>query len=165
MCYADYVRRNPVPRSYGADAFGTCVLNALRIAGTLLGENVFSDTVVANFKGSTKDMNWKDICDLFRSCAIDRKNAGLPQLAFNGKASNVLNTTVIGFRDFSLQSGVYFCGAFNHQNIGHSFVLEVEGNGTNWVDDPLQGTERIAYTKERAHWIRRWNFIIPFQFR
>ncbi len=55
LCYADYVRRNPLPRSYGADAFGTCVLNALRIAGTLIGENVFSDTVVANFKCSTKD--------------------------------------------------------------------------------------------------------------
>lgn len=74
---------------FGADGFGTCVVNARRIAGKLIGDmELFNAKTVKESFYSTvaQDMKWKDIVRLLKTRQILRKANSMALLQLNRRS-------------------------------------------------------------------------------
>ncbi|KAI9986756.1 hypothetical protein PInf_025713 [Phytophthora infestans] len=138
----------------GADMEGLCIFHALKRAAQLTGR---PDTVtrkdiddfvehqrISRGEDFTKGASWKVVLVFLRRLRGSGRDfiyraIALDNFAVPGRRGvRVLN-------EIKLKNGVYVVAAYSHQNVGHAFVLTVQGNGRLIYDleegKPLESAE------------------------
>ncbi|KAL3666181.1 hypothetical protein V7S43_008969 [Phytophthora oleae] len=150
----------------GADIQGLCVFNALRRAAELSGrpdivtqrdiDDFVADQLASRGEDLTKGTSWKVVLVFLRRL----RDAGRD---FIYRAIALDNFAVAGrrgvrvLREIKLKKGVYIVAAYNHQNIGHAFVLTVQGK-TRLIYDLDEGKP----VESAENWIDFYAFVRPF---
>ncbi|KAL3667486.1 hypothetical protein V7S43_007707 [Phytophthora oleae] len=150
----------------GADIQGLCVFNALRRAAELSGhpdivtqrdiDDFVADQLASCGEDLTKGTSWKVVLVFLRRL----RDAGRD---FIYRAIALDNFAVAGrrgvrvLREIKLKKGVYIVAAYNHQNIGHAFVLTVQGK-TRLIYDLDEGKP----VESAENWIDFYAFVRPF---
>ncbi|ETO68898.1 hypothetical protein F444_14373 [Phytophthora nicotianae P1976] len=150
----------------GADMDGLCIFNALRRAAELTGrpdivinqdiEDFVEHQKISRGEDLTKGTSGKIVLVFLRRLRDDGRDFIYRTIALD-------NFAVAGRRgvrvlsEIKLKNGVYVVAAYNHQSIGHAFVLTVHGE------------KRLIYDLEEGKpiesaddWIDFYAFVRPF---
>ncbi|KAL3668637.1 hypothetical protein V7S43_005938 [Phytophthora oleae] len=150
----------------GADIQGLCIFNALRRAAELSGrpdivtqrdtDDFVADQLASRGEDLTKGTSWKVVLVFLRRLRDAGRDFIYRAIALDNFAVACRRGVRVP-REIKLKKGVYIVAAYNHQNIGHVFVLTVQGK-TRLIYDLDEGKP----VESAENWIDFYAFVRPF---
>ncbi|ETP46235.1 hypothetical protein F442_07481 [Phytophthora nicotianae P10297] len=144
--------RRTVPTLIGANAIGICLFNALQQAVQLLGEpSAVPDAEVERFladadkRGAdlSRGVRWK----VFKAFLVQ-----LSDLEYNRQRTG--HRGIAGIKRLKLEDGFYIVATSNTMDVGHAFVLEVQGHKYTARDESVKRS-----LEQYGEWINSLKFV------
>ncbi|KAI9980312.1 hypothetical protein PInf_026437 [Phytophthora infestans] len=151
----------------GASATGRCMFEALKAAASLAGRpDIVTDADIDVFAAETlakynvdidRGTTWKVFLVFLRKLRDDGRDFIFRAIERDNFAPcGYVGQSLLGKHD--LLDGIYLVAAYNHQLVGHCFVLTVNGDHRVVYDKGKQ----LAVDDEEMNWIHYFAFIRLF---
>ncbi|KAI9987603.1 hypothetical protein PInf_023647 [Phytophthora infestans] len=150
----------------GASATRRCMFEALKVAASLAGRpDIVTDADIDVFAAETlakynvdidRGTTWKVFLVFLRKLRDDGRDFIFRAIERDNFAPcGYVGQILLGKHD--LLDGIYLVAAYNHQFVGHCFVLTVNGDHRVVYDKGKQ----LAVDDEEMNWIHYFAFIYP----